>query len=444
MVAKQMFRVTTHLSIWTEPALTGQRLPNGLLPGAEIEVDPASRREANGYIWWRHADGWSAERRLDGTAIFMVAISAASNPKLNITEDPTRFTVIQYLSVRTQPGLSSPRLTSTLLRPGTIIEVNPGSRRELDGYIWWRHAEGWSAERKLDGSAIFLEAISTNLPKTPESPEEASSRRFSVLKPLSIRSAPSLSAQQLGNGLSVGQIIKVDANSRREAGGYIWWQHSQGWSAERNTLDTLVFLGEPQTASPHNPDGSINVDGLPHRDRLFQRLPVDFHRVQWVQYFGNTTFAYENGRERNYHTFSQGLHAGIDLGNTNPAGIPVYAGINGTFIRNSHFGIGVHSGEYVVIYRHLHNVLYHKDDIVTPDTVLGEMNTLNHLHLEVRYDLEQWIVNPLLLMPANIRDGIMTRFSDYNEHFQSWYEWRTPLDQPVLQLGGPTIGPTTA
>lgn len=40
----------------------------------------------------------------------------------------------------------------------TIIEVDPDSRTEADGYIWWKHASGWSAEKSTNGRQVFLQA----------------------------------------------------------------------------------------------------------------------------------------------------------------------------------------------------------------------------------------------------------------------------------------------
>ena len=45
-----------------------------------LEVDAASRTEADGYVWWQHAEGWSAERSVDGTQVFLIEKSAVSAP----------------------------------------------------------------------------------------------------------------------------------------------------------------------------------------------------------------------------------------------------------------------------------------------------------------------------------------------------------------------------
>ena len=39
----------------------------------------------------------------------------------------------------------------------TIIEVDPNSQTEADGYIWWKHGRGWSAEKSVSGQQVFLQ-----------------------------------------------------------------------------------------------------------------------------------------------------------------------------------------------------------------------------------------------------------------------------------------------
>ncbi len=47
------------------------------------------------------------------------------------------------------------------------------------------------------------------------------------------------------------------------------------------------------------------------------------------------------------------------------------------------------------------------------------------------------IVNPLLLMPDEMREQIVGRWKDNTKHFYSsvvWDQWKTPFDQPILEL----------
>lgn len=395
------------------------------------------------------------------------------------------FLVMTFLSIRSTPGLSGERLPR-FLGTGTRITVDADSRTEADGFIWWEHEAGWSAEGKLDGSKTYLKLVSESPepatteeepsppepepepavekppePDKPTAPEpgdetsppdtggaKAEPKRFKVLTNLSIRRKPSILAQRTGSGqLAAGQVITVDPDSRTEADGFIWWKHDQGWSAEAKLNGSDTYLGAPDTRVPgaidFTPDGLPDVASLPQRDALVTRMPVDLARTQWVQYFGNTKFAFKNGARWNYDAFAQGLHSGFDFGNMRPAGIPVYAGVSGTFLRNNRYGIAIKSGEYVIIYQHLHkNTTYVPGGVVTPETVMGEMQPGdNHLHFEIRYSAEKWIINPLLMMPEAMRQGLMQKFPTYTRHFQPYEQWQTPLEQPVIVRGGPIIGP---
>lgn len=394
------------------------------------------------------------------------------------------YEVQTFLSIRREPGLAAERL-SRFLNTGARITVDAGSRTEKDGFIWWQHDAGWSAEGKIDGSSSYMKLVATSQPEvedggtpengttpdatqpdstTPETsgggsdsdssttaapPVTGETQKFKVLTNLSIRVSPSLSAERTEESqLLAGRVITVQSDSRTEAEGYVWWQHDAGWSAERNLSGTTVFLGDPATpvpgAIPLDDAGLPIVDQLPEANKLIQRLPVAHDQVQWVQYFGNTQFAFQNGRRWSYHTFAQGLHSGLDLGNNSPSGIPVYAGVHGNFLRNNRYGLAVKSGDYVIIYQHLYkNTTFVAGGPVTPDTVLGEMTPRDvHLHLEIRLSAEKWIVNPLLLMPEAMRQGIMDKFPTFARHFQPYDRWQTPVDQPVIVRGGPVIGPT--
>jgi murein DD-endopeptidase MepM/ murein hydrolase activator NlpD len=368
--------------------------------------------------------------------------------------------VTQPLSVRTEPGLAGPR-GPQVLEASTVIECDEDSRCEVDGYVWLWHDLGWSAERSVDFAQVFLEAAGADSTAesssaadaaTPaeKSPQQAIARKraFKVMQPLSVRAQPGLNAQRLPGTLEVGMVIECEEDSRCEVDEHIWWRHNAGWSAEARSDGSIVFLRDPDAVAPVNPDGSLNMDGLPLRDGLFQRLPVDLHNIAWVQYFGNTSFAFREGRRWNYPAFSQGLHSGIDLASRVDK-LPVYAGIAGVFLRNDGFGVAVRSGEYVIIYQHLTGTTsYVRGGPVTPDTTMGVMDPAlgdnRHLHLEVRYDRERWIINPLWLMPPPMRDGISRKFGQFAAHFyrdQHWTRWQSPLDQPAILRGGPVIGP---
>lgn len=240
---QKRFRVTTVLSVRTAPNLNGARLPESLQPGVEIDVEADSRQEVDGFVWWKHNAGWSAERRIDGAQIFMepVMVKTAQTG----TAIPAKYyRVTRSLSVRAQPGLNGQRLPDPL-EPDTEIEIDPESRQEVDGFIWWKHGTGWSAERSTDGAHIFMEPLTSSpaSPKTQDAKPEASAssststdrpealektaqtgrrRAFKVMQALSVRAAPGLTAQRLPDVLPVGTLLDCDEDSRCEVDGFVW------------------------------------------------------------------------------------------------------------------------------------------------------------------------------------------------------------------------------
>src|SRR5262249_52272072 len=116
-----------------------------------------------------------------------------------------------------------------------------------------------------------------------------------------VRSAPDAKAPQVGT-LPQGTEFLVDktkADLRVEKDGYIWWKHNTGWSVERSLDGKEVLM--------------LDVYELPMLGSLFQRLPVRIEDTQWIQYYGNTGFAFRNGVRNSYDKFAQGLHSGLDF-----------------------------------------------------------------------------------------------------------------------------------
>jgi hypothetical protein len=375
--------------------------------------------------------------------------------------------------VRSQPGLQG--ATVKYLPVGHELKVDATSRTEADGYVWWQHDEGWSAERSLNGSEVYLletkpvvDTPPQGKPKTEVStaakPTPAKKRTFRVGSvPVRVRSAPSLSGDTV-KYLDAGQTLEVDVASRTEADGYTWWQHAQGWSAERSLNGKEIYLFEPSqvVSAPQRSTPVVSVPAtveglpadqdLPLRDELFRRLPVDLAQVHWWQYYGNNVFGFDNWAQGiKWYEYSQSLHGGLDLGNSRTRGVKAYAGVEGIFekVISSSFrpyGLFVKVGDYTVIYGHLINpVSLQPGQPVGLDTMMGEIDTGGqaHLHLEVRYK-EKWIVNPLLLMPEEMREAIFAQFPPSGEYFYGgggFDKWQTPLDQPVLELYGPIVGP---
>jgi murein DD-endopeptidase MepM/ murein hydrolase activator NlpD len=288
--------------------------------------------------------------------------------------------------------------------------------------------------------------------------------RFLVVDgPLNIRPEPRLNAQAIDQQLQTGEEVEVDPSSCKEADDYVWWQHALGWSAEGKSDRSEVFMTVVDPTAPkklpsvHDGDASEVIE-LPDgrtipRSALFTRLPVDLNQIQWVQYFGNTIFAYNLRHDRDpgrqtWYNYSQGLHGGFDFGNSaKDAGVPVLAGLNGTIDAvnlNSKFYppnyVIAKSGEFIVIYGHLGRVPpLNVGGSVTPETPVGFIeSTQKHLHLEIRYR-NRYIVNPLLFMAATQTDPLIQRFDKFISHFYldaQWTKWQTPYDQPALTLQG--------
>jgi murein DD-endopeptidase MepM/ murein hydrolase activator NlpD len=388
--------------------------------------------------------------------------------------------------IRREPSLKGAMVR--WLPKDTRVEVEESSRREADGYVWWQHAEGWSAEKDVASKELLMvEAPATEAAK-PAAPDAAAK----PVTPTPSEPAPAAPApdsakttaegkartewqvggvqvrvrEQAGIGgrfirwIAPGTRLTVDPNSRMEKDGYIWWRHNEGWTAEATSDRAEVFLVEPGTdispaavsAVPVTAEGLPDVTKLPQLGALFSRLPVDLAMTKWWQYFGNNVFAFNLIRDgKNWYSYCQGLHGGLDFGNSSDKGVPIYAGLNGTFSRvdTKYYkpnGIFVKVGDYLVIYGHLENPRsFAPNAPITPDTVLGEIQLGGqaHLHLEVRYK-DRWIINPLVLFPQAFQDQILAKFPPGPKYFyqeNGWNRWIAPYDQPVLTLSGSIIGP---
>lgn len=428
----------------------------------EIVVDADAWAEEEGFLWWNHGAGWSAERSLDEQRRFLEDLTpdvpridhdhpdgpgTPPEPGEPEPEIPRkRFRVeTDRLNIRVEPGLGRSSATGTVLLTGEQITVPADAWQERDGFRWWQHTRGWSAERSLDDRFVFMEDLTPDIPRVeppPPDPEEPpideDTRVFYVVRPeLNIRSGPSLSGSIVG-ALAQGDRLIIDVsqpNVRVEAEGYVWWRHERGWSAERRTDNSIEWL--------------LDINQLPFRRTLFQRLPVRLEEIGWLQYFGNTDFAFEHGAEHDYPSYSQGLHGGLDFGNS-MANPPVFAGVDGIFLGPERFfgpnRVDIMVGDYTIVYGHLgHPAQISRGHPVTPDAVVGAIeDTRKHTHIEVRY-LNRYIINPLLLMPQTLADAILGRFPPQPGTFKqtvNWTQWQTPLDQPIILRGGPVVGPT--
>ncbi len=471
MAEARRFKVVNGpLSIRDAP--NGERLGETLAYGTEIDVMPDSRTEVGGYVWWQHDKGWSAEKALWGDSRFMVEIGALAD------DEPRTFEVaVSRLSVREAPG--GTRLPDFLSR-GDIITTVPGSRTVDERYIWWQHDKGWSAESTVDGRLVYMrevfdvkpeegeggEATPPAAPTPPDHPEGTA--LMGVVQPVKVRYSPSTNPN-LGyiRMLRRGESVMADFNTLTFADNYWWVKHEFGWTAWQNVDGTEMYLALPGTVPGVlviGEDGP-RAEDLPGLGSLILRSPVDIEQTQWFQYFGNNVFAYQYGHKYNYDGYSQGLHGGLDFGNSIRSGIPVYAGINATYdsvdtSRSGNFLVRLRTDDYLIIYQHIIRPRpFTPGQAITPDTVLAEIQTTaqggsDHLHFEIRL-LRQWIINPLLLMPDTIVNAITDRFNParlrtnnvtdselyYFYKTDTWTKWTTPLEQPMIKLGGDPVGP---
>ncbi len=519
--SRKLFKVgPVGVRVRTTPSTTGIEVRRA--PGGEIlDCDANTRTVAENYIWWQHRDGWSAAGKADGSEVYMteqLPAPAAEVSSLPVASEDFVFKIgNQMVRVRQSPSINGAMVR--WLNPGDEITAKGGSRTEADGFVWWQHAEGWSAERSLtDETLVFLyrplppappaattpaettpqpavnpniappaaappadatpaptviteipAAVGTPVPAvtvtiappsstpppavgTPTPPTDMLVNRNSVR----VRQSPSLSGAMI-RWLDPG--TKITTTARHEAEGYIWRLHNDGWTAERSQDGSQIFLVDPTTfdnrpdqTAPEQPNaGAPNLRSLPQINNLFSRLPVSLDQTQWWQYFGNNVFAFNlYARGKTWYKYCQLLHGGVDFGNSITRGVPIYAGVSGrvTHVVTNVYqpnGIFVKSGDFTIIYGHTANPRVQIGSTVTPDTQIGEVQVpgQEHLHLEVRYK-EVWIVNPLEFFPENLSNQIIAKFPPGARYFYrdaSWDRWQTPYDQPVLKLGGSPLGP---
>lgn len=475
MATRQFKIIDGPLSVRSTPSLTGDRV--GEIPVGTI-IDVTETKTANNFIWWKHNSGWSAERRLDNFYIFMEEFVSSGN----VDTTKSYFKIIDGpLSVRNSPSIGASKVGE--LATGLTISVDPDSRTEADDYVWWKHDVGWSAERNSAGTYILMTQTSApdtdsggsssgsggstdsagagtsgdggstiTQPDTQE-PTDTEELIFRVLTNVSIRDTPSLSGNRKGQ-LAVGDIIK--STQKASVDGYVWRNHSSGWSAQKSQTDSNETYMERVKEEDYDPAKLVTLpDGSSFMPQiLFTRTPLDFNKLQWVQYFGNSRFAYKIWSEgKRWYKYCQALHGGFDYGNSQ-AGTPIYAGVNGTVLQ-THLNASVYSpnylrvkiGNYLIVYGHIANAVnFPVGATITPNTVIGYIDAggQNHLHLEVRYNTF-WIINPFLVMDDSLIQPILTRFSTYRSHFygdNGYSQWQDPFDQPVLRLSGTApIGP---
>ncbi len=421
---------TQQVRVRAQPNTAGAEV-RWLNPGEQVQCDPASRTEANGFIWWKHAEGWSAERSLDGRWVYLTEIFPAASPPV------------------APVGVASPAD-----KPAALAPVTPAVPAAPAPVTPAPSPAGFASTPPPSPAAVPAPSVAA-----PKKQLQVGQNQVRV------RDKAGLSGNSI-KWLMPGTIIDLEPNSRLELDGFVWWKHAEGWSAERSLDSSQIFLVHPSfnvaplpapapVPGPVISSSSAPVDqlALPLVGTLFKRLPVDLPLTRWWQYFGNNVFAYDLWAQgKNWYRYCQGLHGGLDFGNSTDSGVLVRAGVeNGRFMmKETQYttpnGMWVKVGDYTIIYGHLINPRpLNPGDPVGVDTILGELqlNGQNHLHLEIRYR-DALLVNPLLYFSQEWQNQIIHKFPPSATYFYrdaTWTKWQTPYDQPMLRLGGPLIGP---
>jgi len=190
------------------------------------------------------------------------------------------------------------------------------------------------------------------------------------------------------------------------------------------------------------------------RGYVWIRLPVE--NPTFIQWYGNTQWAYINGAAHNYPDFAQGLHPGIDFGGV--IGIPVYAGMHGTVECINTPGpcgayepgrINIRGGGITALYGHIDNIQVEVGDLITPDTIVGYIGPPEHMHLEITLsDINGvYMTNPLPYFSPEMQQGlqeiavIQSLSTDQNLlGMVTFYvppsgnlQWQDPYNQPDLR-----------
>lgn len=448
----------------------GEGLREKLAQGVEIEGIGETVIEGD-YIWVQHDKGWSAFGEADGGETYMQDIS---------DRDPNAPRIFRIwtsrLSIREKP--SGTRLAEKLYRK-TEISVDPQSRTEVGNYVWWKHDKGWSAECSTNGYQIFMKEVFDKVAATPldpskkvKIPEHWKGTFFlQVAQNVKVRGEPSTDPRGLViRTVKRGKVLECDMDTLIEADYYYWVRHDLGWSAITSIDGKAVFLAEPGTIpglvaiGPNGP----KAEDLPGYQALFTQFPVNLDDTHWFQYFGNNMFAMRKGTAYGYDRYAQGLHAGLDFGNSDKP-VPIYAGLEAEYVKTDYPSpnnrkIYLKKDDYIIIYQHIamaHS--FTEGQIITPDTQLGLVehysinNGWNHLHFEIRF-MKDWIINPLHLFTPELYAQLVKKFkpekpnTGYQRDFpksksnffyltETWTKWTTPLEQPMIKLAGPVIGP---
>ncbi|MCI0712716.1 MAG: M23 family metallopeptidase, partial [Chloroflexi bacterium] len=223
---KAVYRVTTsdRLAIRSDPSVPGDNEPDNLItrvdPDTELVVfeGEAYTHTDSQFVWRRHEQGWSAERMIGG-GVFLVKKADVKMPlevKFLIVDDsPPMYTL---------PDTDTDSIAAHITKD-TIVDVDPGSRFERDGLVWWKVA-AWVKERSIytgEGEpGVFLQ---------PTADGEVS--RFRVMSSgQDLFPMPDPNAEPIATELTPNLIVEVDPKSRDRRRGLVWWK-VEGWAMEK-------------------------------------------------------------------------------------------------------------------------------------------------------------------------------------------------------------------
>ena len=257
-----------------------------------------------------------------------------------------------------------------------------------------------------------------------------------------------------------GDTFYANLSIATDTDGYVWVQRndSKNWVAICKNTDA----GYEKWAEIVNNNTSVSKwrkvelsrPELPSIE--IHRLPLNIDDVIWVQFYGNTWYAYStmNGNRSIYDNYYQGLHGGLDFGirygrNNSQR---VYFSTPGKIVNIDNNDVSIRLGDYIIRYVHITpNPMLKVGQEIGHGEYAGDIHDEggnSHLHFEIRYvdGSNTWIVNPLQLMNSSHAQDIINRFyeSKKERHFHytlDWNHWITPLDQPIIKYRGAMIAP---
>lgn len=438
--------------------------PNGSVvgnvpQGISFEADATSRTEQNGFVWWKHSAGWSRERTLDGSQIFLQEVvrqvAPAPSPAVSkVTAAQASAPAPTTPPVQTPPA-AEPPAPAAPVNTATTTPATPPTTPATTAAAETLTAAASSAQ---ENGVALIAKLAGGLAAVAE--------KANLRTKTTVRVRDAAGGKRVLQTLPVGEVVQADMQTLLESGGYFWVEHTHGWSAVQDVAGLEIFFEDAGNVYVPGPDGPV-LSEMPGYQSLITQLPVALEETEWFQYFGNTSFAYVYGQQFNYHGFAQGYHSGLDFGNnTNPTTATIVAGLEGVYVKTEvqsgkpwNTKLYVKSGDFLVIYQHiLKPNTFEKGQPIYPFTEIANMHPDfpggPHLHWEIRFWSEKYIVNPLALMKPELVERITRKFdparagsgtsgSRYYYFYQkgSWSQYTSPLDQPVIVRGATPTAP---